>query len=1151
LTDEISPLFATALSELRTSLPPGAGRRAVVGVCPGARAVALAALAEPERGAVVVVPSPRDAEELAAALRVLFPELTCAPLSADAVETYHGHPPPLGATAATVHALLAAHAGAARLVVAPARLLLYPFPRPGDLAAAAVTVAPGDRLDSADLAAVLVDGGYRRVEVVEEAGELAVRGQVVDVATPDRFVRVVLDVDRVERLAAFDPATQRSAEALERVALPPLKLFPAGTRARTELAARLEHAGCPAAALAALDGASPAWWEGLLGWTGPSVPLWRVLPRLVVCEPAAVLGEVERALAALGRARAALAADQVALPEPEAWLASLADVEATVGGADSLAELAIEDGSAAVRMQTAPTPALASRPQLLLDELRRGLAARLTLALAAATPGEAQRLTHLLAEAEIPARAGWPRGGEVGIVLGEAPHGFVWHEARFTLFGRGDITALPPPARARRTLSSVLAELRDLKVGDVVVHAEHGIGRFKGFRTIAVESSSHECVELEYAGGGTLLVPLERADVLEKYAGADGGAPHLDRLGGTTWARTKSRVKKALKDLAEELLKTHAQREVTPGFAFSRDGPWGREFEGSFEYELTADQASAIAEVKRDMESPRPMDRLLVGDVGYGKTEVAMRAAFKAVMDGKQVAVLAPTTILAEQHFRTFTRRFTGFPVEIRWLSRFLPAADRKQVVGALAAGTVDIVIGTHRLLGSDVRFRDLGLVIIDEEQRFGVAQKEKLKSVRTSVDILSLSATPIPRTLNQGLLGMRDVSIIETPPRDRLAVQTHVLPFRREAVREAIVTELARGGQVFFVHNRVASIGAIATLVREIVPEARVVVAHGQMDERALEKAVDAFINGDADVLLATAIVENGLDIPNANTLIVNRADRFGLAQLYQLRGRVGRSDRLAFAYLLVPPERSLSDEARERLAAILEFADLGAGFRIAARDLEIRGAGSLLGAEQHGHLRAVGYQTYCHLLEEAAAELRGEAPPPSPAAVELHLGLDLRLPESFIGEETLRLVVYRNVAAARDDAELDALSSELADRFGAAPPQLAQLFLHQRVRRRAEAAGIVKVRRGATAYELVPDSAHPAAHATGVRLLTTIPGASATPGGAVRIPGCSRCWRRCDSLPTGGPDSDQQRPRRPTGGRLAPRKPDDAQPGIPAEAY
>ncbi len=1106
MSEDIPSSLEAAIAELRTALPPGGGRRVVAGVCPGARAVAVAALADADAGTLVVVPSPRDAEELAAGLRLLFPELPCAVLPVEAMEAYQGHPPPLGATAAVVHALLAAAAGAVRVLVAPARLLLYPLPDPRELAGRAATIRPGDRIDPGALAAQLAAGGYRRVEVVEEAGEFAVRGQVLDVGAPDRYVRVLVDIDTVERLAAFDPATQRSAEAVEVASFAPLRLFAATADARTVLAARLEAHGCPAAAMAALDGVNEAWWEGLLGWTGGHLQLWQLLARVVVCEPAPVAAEVERTLAALARARAALASDQASLPEPEAWLAAPDAVAAVVAAADAVVELAIDEGAPTVRVRTAPTPALASRPQALVDELRRGIAGRLAQALVAASQGEAQRLLHLLTEAEVAATRGWPRGAEVGIVIGELAKGFTWHEARFTVFGRGDITTLPPPARQRRTLASVLAELRDLKPGDVVVHVEHGLGRFLGLRTISIDGATHECVELEYAGGGKLLVPLERADVLEKYAGAEDGAPRLDRLGGVSWARTKSRVKKALKDLAEELLKVHAQREVSPGFAFSRDGPWQREFEASFEYELTADQANAIGEVKHDMESSRPMDRLLVGDVGYGKTEVAMRAAFKAVMDGKQVALLAPTTILAEQHYRTFSRRFTGFPVEIRWLSRFLPAPERREVVNALTAGTVDIVIGTHRLLGGDVRFRDLGVVVIDEEQRFGVAQKEKLKAVRASVDLLSLSATPIPRTLNLGLLGLRDVSIIETPPRDRLAVQTHVLPFRRETVREAVVTELSRGGQVFFVHNRVASIAAMAALLAEIVPEARVVVAHGQMDERQLEKAVDSFIAGTADVLLATAIVENGLDIPNANTLIVNRADRFGLAQLYQLRGRVGRSDRLAFAYLLVPPERSLSDEARERLAAIVEFADLGAGFRIAARDLEIRGAGSLLGAEQHGHLRAVGYQTYCHLLEEAVAEIRGEAPPPAPASVELTLGLDLRLPESYIPEETLRLVVYRNVAAARSDEDLARLAEELADRFGPPPLQLTHLLLHQRVRRHAEAAGIVKVRRGAAAYELFLDAGHPEAHAAGVRLLTTVPGAAATPGGSLRLPGLPR---------------------------------------------
>ncbi|HVN76172.1 MAG TPA: transcription-repair coupling factor, partial [Thermoanaerobaculaceae bacterium] len=713
-----------------------------------------------------------------------------------------------------------------------------------------------------------------------------------------------------------------------------------------------------------------------------------------------------------------------------------------------------------------------------------------------------QRLLHLLTEAEIPVRQGWPLDTIVGIVPGRLERGFIFPETGLAVFGRADLTTLPAPSRQRRSLARVLAEMRDLAVGDFVVHADHGIGRFNGFRTLSLDGEEHECVELEYAGGGKLLVPLERADVLEKYSGAEGTPPRLDRLGGTTWARTKSKVKRALKAMAEELLKVQAQRELAAGFAFSKDSPWQRQFEDAFEYEPTPDQAQAVSEAKRDMESRRPMDRLLVGDVGYGKTEVAMRAAFKVVMDGKQVAVLAPTTILAEQHLRTFSRRFAGFPVEIRWLSRFVPAPEQRRVVAGVAEGTVDIVIGTHRLLANDVRFRDLGLLIVDEEQRFGVAQKERLKALKASVDVLAMSATPIPRTLNLGLLGLRDVSIIETPPRDRLAVQTHVLPFRREVVREAVLTELSRGGQVFFVHNRVASIGAMAELVRQTAPEARVVVAHGQMNEKELERAMDAFLETRADVLVATAIIENGLDIPNANTLIVNRADHFGLAQLYQLRGRVGRSDRLAFAYLLVPPERSLSQEARARLAAILEFADLGAGFRIAARDLEIRGAGNLLGAEQHGHLRAVGYETYCHLLEEAVSELRGEAAPPPVAAVELRLGLDLRVPERYVPEEMLRLAVYRRIAGARSDGELAGLRAEYADRFGPPPPQLDNLFLHQRVRRRAETSGVTRIRRTALGWEVTFDPAHPAAHATAMALLATAPDSALAPTGVLRLP-------------------------------------------------
>ncbi len=1095
-------VVAAAIARVRAKLPPGGAPLALAGVCPAARSLVVAALAVDGTPAVAVVPTERDAEELAAGLDLLAPELGAAVLPAEVVEAYLGRTPPLGATAAAASALAGLASGAARVLVVPARLLPYPLPPAAALAARSPVVAPGDRLDPAALARALAGVGYRRVEVVEEAGDFALRGQVVDVATPDRFVRFVLDVDTVEAVHEFDPATQRSGGALDRALIPPLRLFAAEPGDREALAARLEGEGCGGAAAAARAGSEPALWEGFLGWTQAHAHAWELAPRLVVCEADAVRAEVERLFQALGRARDTAARDGGELPEPAAWLAGPQRCLEALAGADRIESLALEDGTAWVRLATTPTPNLASRPQALAEELRAGIAARRAQVLVAASHGEAQRLTHLLTEAELPVRQGWPLDTIIGVVGGRLERGFAFVEAGLVVWGRADLTSLPAPARRRRSLARVLAEMRDLSVGDFVVHADHGIGRFAGFTTIALESEEHECVELEYAGGGKLLVPLERADVLEKYSGAEGTPPRLDRLGGTSWARTKSKVKRALKDMAEELLKVQAARELAAGFSFSKDSPWQRQFEEAFEYEPTADQTQAIAEAKRDMESPRPMDRLVVGDVGYGKTEVAMRAAFKAVMDGKQVAVLAPTTILAEQHLRTFARRFAGFPVEIRWLSRFVPAPEQKKVAAGIAEGTVDIVIGTHRLLARDVRFRDLGLLIVDEEQRFGVAQKERLKALKASVDVLAMSATPIPRTLNLGLLGLRDVSVIETPPRDRLAVQTHVLPFRREAVREAIATELARGGQVFFVHNRVASIAAMAALVREVAPEARVVTAHGQMDERELERAMDAFLGGEADVLVATAIIENGLDIPNANTLIVNRADRFGLAQLYQLRGRVGRSDRLAFTYLLVPPERSLTREARARLAAILEFADLGAGFRIAARDLEIRGAGNLLGAEQHGHLRAVGFETYCHLLEEAVRELRGEAAPAPPTTAELRLGLDLRLPERYIAEETLRLAVYRRIAGARDDEELAKLRQEFTERFGPAPAQLEHLLLHQRVRRRAEALGVTRIKRGPLAIELAFDPAHPAAHPAAMALLAAAPGAALTPAGVLRLP-------------------------------------------------
>jgi transcription-repair coupling factor (superfamily II helicase) len=604
--------------------------------------------------------------------------------------------------------------------------------------------------------------------------------------------------------------------------------------------------------------------------------------------------------------------------------------------------------------------------------------------------------------------------------------------------------------------------LRDLKLGDAVVHVDYGIGRFKGLKRVAVEGEEREFMEIEYAEAKVLLLPVERLDLVQKYSGVEGVEPALDRLGSAGWAKRKASVRKAMRDMTDQLLKLYARRSLAEGFTFSKDSPWQKEFEDAFEYVETPDQAQAIADVKRDMQSPRPMDRLLCGDVGYGKTEVAMRAAFKAVLDGKQVALLAPTTILADQHFRTFQRRFAAFPVSIELLSRFRSRAEQKRVVAKVADGSVDILIATHRMLGKDLAFRDLGILIVDEEQRFGVAQKEKLKEWKASIDVLSMSATPIPRSLHLSLSGLRDLSIIETPPQDRLAIETQVVPARPEIIREAIEAEIARGGQVFFVHNRIDSIGRIEQILQELLPSVRVTVAHGQMPEAQLEKAMLRFFSREADVLLATAIVENGLDIPSANTILIDRADTFGLAQLYQLRGRVGRSDKPAYAYLLVDERAPLSEVARRRLASIQEFCDLGAGFRIAAKDLEIRGSGNILGGEQSGHIAAVGFEMYLSLLEETIRAIRGEEPLPE-RTVTLSLGLDLAIPHDYVEDENWRMMIYKKVARARNDAELEETRREIADRFGEPPAVVRRLVEYARLRERAERLGVTSLTRQA----------------------------------------------------------------------------------------
>jgi transcription-repair coupling factor (superfamily II helicase) len=655
---------------------------------------------------------------------------------------------------------------------------------------------------------------------------------------------------------------------------------------------------------------------------------------------------------------------------------------------------------------------------------------------------------YVLGESER-AAAGFTAEGaseSAGLALVRAPfgEGAAFPDAKLTVFGNADLFDVAPsverPTRKIRT-SGFFSDFADLKPGDLVVHVDHGIGQFEGLRQIESDGRRGEFMLLRYAEDSRLYVPLERMDLVQNYRVVEGAPPPLDKLGGTGWTTRKAKVRKSLEDMAEKLLELYAARKTATGFAFSADGNWQREFEDAFEFEETPDQNLAIADIKRDMEKAVPMDRLLCGDVGYGKTEVAMRAAFKVIADNKQVAVLSPTTVLAFQHYETFKKRFAAFPTNIEMLSRFRTAAEQKKILAELEAGKVDVVIGTHRLLSKDVQFQDLGLLVIDEEQRFGVAHKERLKEMRKDVDALSLSATPIPRTLHMSLVGLRDMSIIETPPRDRLAIQTVVAPFQEELIRKAVETELQRDGQVYFIHNRVESIYSLATLVTKLVPRARVVVAHGQMGEKELEKVMLKFIRDEADVLVATTIVENGLDIPKANTILINRADRLGLSELYQLRGRVGRSNQRAYAYLLVPPETILSEVARKRLSAMKEFSELGAGFRIAALDLELRGAGNMLGRQQHGHIEAVGFDIYTQMLERAVSKLKGEESAPEMRTT-LSLGLDVRIPQDYIPSENLRLRTYKRISSIKTDDEKADVAKELADRFGPLPASVGNLL-------------------------------------------------------------------------------------------------------------
>ncbi|MBM3777188.1 MAG: transcription-repair coupling factor [Acidimicrobiia bacterium] len=957
------------------------------------------------------------------------------PFPSHQVDPYRGMTPHLHVAAARARALYGAAAGTARLIVASGAALLPRVATPERFARAAIDLRPGSEIDPAALAALLVDAGFERQDPVDEHGEFTVRGGIVDVfaAGAVQPVRLEFVGDMVESIRRFDGATQRSTGLTDQVAIVPLReRFDPGE----PTVSVIEHLRASTAV------------------------------HVLVSEAEAVDEQGRRARAHLEASfESASASGRSAVPAPGELFAAWEAVEADLARAEGLEELAIGDEAGHVRCQPAVT--YHGRIAGWAEEIAQARARRETALFVAGTAGMAERIVEILRDYDVIAvpveRAEDAHAAAVLVCVGSLSRGFRLPDAGLSVFAEGDLFEEERRSpEARRSLArTFLSDLRDLKAGDLVVHVDHGIGEFVGLKQLGVAGAAgtaQEFLELKYAADDKLFVPVERLDLIQKYSG--GSRPALDRLGGTTWERAKTRVKRAMRDMAEELLKLYAQRKAVPGHAFPPDTHWQQEFEDAFPYELTPDQAAAVADIKRDMEAPVPMDRLLCGDVGYGKTEVAMRAAFKAVMDGKQVAFLAPTTVLTFQHLKTLTERFSGFPVAIELVSRFRSKQEQKEAIEALAAGRIDVIVGTHRLLSKDVRFRDLGLLVVDEEQRFGVAHKERIKQLRRRVDVLTMTATPIPRTLNMSLVGIRDMSIIETPPKDRLSIQTNVVTFDAAVIERAIRNELARGGQVYLVHNRVESIYSIGHLVQRLVPEARVVVGHGQMAEQELEKAMMGFVSRDFDVLLATTIVENGLDIPNANTIIVNRADRYGLSQLYQLRGRVGRSDRPAYAYLLIPPQESLSAVARKRLAAIREFSDLGSGFRIAALDLEIRGAGNLLGGEQSGHIDAVGFEMYMKLLDETIRELKGEDVEEETRAA-VNLGVDLRIEEAYVPEMNQRLALYRRVAGARTTDEVEGVLGEMRDRYGAPPPSVLNLAEYGRIRVLADHLGVEAIDR------------------------------------------------------------------------------------------
>ncbi len=880
------------------------------------------------------------------------------------------------------------------MVVAPVQALVQPVPNVDVLKANTLRLAAGDRIDPDEIVAWLVDREFERLERVESPGDFARRGDILDVFAPGREDPVRLEFldDRLEAIREFDLSTQRSIRTLDALSL-----------------------------------AAMPWHERLAAEAATTILSYLPDDALIVVDRPDDVQEVARTFwERLDRSDRLFEPDSALRQLGAFTQLHLTRLGAAVGAAADVFHFPVQS---LTRFEGRTEDAV-------LELLAASQDHRVVVF--CHNDGERSRLHELIIE------HGGRMPESVELVIGDVHRGFEWTPARTIVVPHHEIFHRKPARRLRRSYASrPIESALDLVPGDLVVHVVHGIARFRGMQTMRKGDSkkSVEFMTLEFADDATLHVPTSQIDLVQKYVGAAGMKPALSKLGGTRWTKTKERVAEAVSELADSLLRVQAARRHHEGIAYPADTRWQHEFEESFPYEDTEDQVTVSGEIKGDLTRPRPMDRLVCGDVGYGKTELAIRAAFKVVEYGKQVAILVPTTVLAEQHYRTCTERLADYPFIIGCLSRFRSAKDQKKLVEAARKGQIDILIGTHRLLSKDVRFADLGLVVIDEEQRFGVEHKERLKQMRATIDVLTLSATPIPRTLHMALVGLRDISALQTPPMDRRSIATRVADFNAEMVRSAILREMNRAGQVYFIHNIVRSIHPVADRIRKLVPEAKVIVGHGQMKEGELERVMQAFLDRKADVLVATTIVESGIDIPNVNTIFINNADRFGLADLHQLRGRVGRSAVRGYCYFLLPSDRPVTPKAAKRLKAIEEFSDLGAGFRIAMRDLEIRGAGNLLGAEQSGHIAAVGYELYCQLLENAVRRSQGKEELRA-APVHLELNIAAHIPRSYIAAERTRIEIYRRLVACRTPADVEQLDQDLRDAFGKYPPAVRRLL-------------------------------------------------------------------------------------------------------------